>query len=204
MLRRLLSLLRNAAAAVGALALIVTFTPLVPWTAERLSADWTDSDGNVLILLIATGDPGLPGGSFIGIETYWRTAYALDAWRRGHFRTILACGKGSAETIKPLLIAYGVPESAILAEDRSTSTHESAAFAKPLLAGLSGPFVLLTSDFHMLRASRCFAHEKIPVATRPIPDILKRSRSLPLRWECFWTLVEEIGKLGYYWVRGWL
>ena len=172
---RLLSLLRNAAAAVGALALIVTFTPLVPWTTARLTADWTDSDRNVLILLIASGDPGLPAGRFIGIDTYWRTAYALDAWRSGHFHTILVCGKGSAETIKPLLVAYGVPESAILVENRSTSTHESAAFAKPILAGLSGPFVLMTSDFHMLRASRCFAHEKIPVATRPIPDILKRS-----------------------------
>jgi uncharacterized SAM-binding protein YcdF (DUF218 family) len=102
------------------------------------------------------------------------------------------------------LIAYGVPESATLVENRSTSTHESAAFAKPLLARLSGPFVLLTSDFHMLRASRCFAHEKIHVATRPVPDILKRSGSLQFRWECFWILVEEIGKLGYYGARGWL
>jgi uncharacterized SAM-binding protein YcdF (DUF218 family) len=183
---------------------MVTLTPLVPWTAARLTADWTDSDGNVLILLIASGDPGMPGGRFIGIETYWRTAYALEAWRSGHFHTILACGQGSAETIKPLLVAYGVPESAILVENRSISTHENAVFAKPLLARLSGPFVLLTSDFHMLRASRCFAHEKIHVATRPVPDILKRSGSLQLRWECFWILVEEIGKIGYYGARGWI
>ena len=159
MLRRLLSLLRNAAAAIGAPELIVTFTPIVPWTAARLAAGWTDTDRNVLILLIASGDPGMPGGRFIGIETYWRTAYALDAWRSGHFHTILACGQGSAETIKPLLIAYGVPESAILVENRST---------------------------------------------RPVPDILKRSGSLQFRWECFWILVEEIGKLGYYGARGWL
>lgn len=204
MIVRLISLLRNAAAVVGTLVLMVTFSPIVPWTAARLAAGWTDTDRNVLILLIASGDPGMPGGRFIGIETYWRTAYALDAWRSGHFHTILACGQGSAETIKPLLVAYGVPESAILVENRSISTHENAVFAKPLLARLSGPFVLLTSDFHMLRASRCFAHEKIHVATRPVPDILKRSGSLQLRWECFWILVEEIGKIGYYGARGWI
>jgi uncharacterized SAM-binding protein YcdF (DUF218 family) len=201
---RLISLLRNAAAVVGTLVLMVTFSPIVPWTAARLAAGWTDTDRNVLILLIASGDPGMPGGRFIGIETYWRTAYALEAWHSGHFHTILACGQGSAETIKPLLVAYGVPESAILVENRSISTHENAVFAKPLLARLSGPFVLLTSDFHMLRASRCFAHEKIHVATRPVPDILKRSGSLQLRWECFWILVEEIGKIGYYGARGWI
>ena len=204
MLGRLFSLLRNAAAAVGALALIVAFTPLVPWTAARLTADWTDADRDVLILLSGSGDPGLPAGEFIGLSTYWRTAYALDAWRSGHFRTLLVCGEGGADTVKRLLVAYGVPASAVLVENRSKSTHENAAFAKPILSGLSGRFVLMTSDYHMLRASRCFAHEKIPVATRPIPDILKRSRSLRQRWECSWILAEEIGKLGYYWVRGWL
>ena len=54
---RWLSLLRYAAAAVGVLALIVTFTPLVPGTAARLAADWTDGGRNALILLIASGDP---------------------------------------------------------------------------------------------------------------------------------------------------
>jgi len=51
MFARLLSIVRLALAAVGAFLLIVTFTPLVPWTALRLSANWTDSDGDVLIVL---------------------------------------------------------------------------------------------------------------------------------------------------------
>lgn len=204
MIVRLLFALRNAAAAAGSLLFVVTFTPIVPWIAARLVVDWTDSDGDVLILLVGSGDPGLPSGKFIGMSTYWRTAYALDVWRGGHFRTILVCGRGAADTVKPLLVAFGVPAPAILVENGSTSTHENATFAKPLLAGLSGRFVLLTSDFHMLRASRCFAHEQISVVTRPIPDLLKRSGSLGQRWGCFLVLAGELGKFAYYWARGWL
>ena len=49
MLRRLLSLLRNAAAAIGAPELIVTFTPIVPLTAARLTADAAHCAGPVRI-----------------------------------------------------------------------------------------------------------------------------------------------------------
>jgi uncharacterized SAM-binding protein YcdF (DUF218 family) len=202
-LNRVLAVLRTAAIASGVLLLVVSITPLVPWATRLLSASWTDADGDVLIVLIGSSDPGFSSGPFIGESTYWRTAYTLDAWRRGHFRTILVSGAGG-QAVRALLIAYGVPDGAIVLEIQSTTTHESAVFAKPLLAGRSGRFVLLTSDFHMFRASHCFARERITVATRPVPDLLKRSRSLQLRWECFWTLAVEIGKIGYYGLRGWL
>lgn len=201
---RLFSAIRIFLMIAGALLVLVTFTPLVRWTASLLTADWTDSDGDVLVLMLGSGDPGSPSGPMIGASSYLRTVYAIDAWRSGGFRTILVSGRGGAETVKPFLMAYGVPREAILVENRSTTTHESAAFAKPLLAGISGRIVLLTSDFHMYRASRSFAHEGIHVITRPIPDVLKRSRSRELRWECFWTLALELTKIGYYRWHGWI
>jgi hypothetical protein len=48
----------------------------------------------VLIVLVGSGDPGFSSGLFIGDSTCGRTAYALDAWRQGHFRTILVAGAG--------------------------------------------------------------------------------------------------------------
>jgi uncharacterized SAM-binding protein YcdF (DUF218 family) len=203
-IRRLLSLLRAGVCLAGAVLLIATFTPLARWIAAGLVVDWTDSDGDVLILLAGDDDPGLPSGRFVGQTTYWRTAYALDAWRSGHFRNLLICGAGSQQAIKPVLVAFGVPPEAILVEDRSRSTHENAAFARTLLAGRPGRSVLLTSDFHMLRASRCFAHEKIEVVTRPIPDVLKRSNTLRDRWACLCIVTGELGKLAYYRARGWI
>ena len=190
----------------GAFLLIVTFTPLVPWTALRLSANWTDSDGDVLIVLggDAITSSGFPSGKFVGEETYRRVLAAVYAWRTGHFHYLLLCGADIGLTVRPLLLASGIPESAILSEDQSTSTHENALFAKPILAGLSGRFVLLTSDYHMFRAARCFAHEHIQVVTRPCPDLSKNSRALAYRVPAFWTLSGELVKIVYYWRRGWI
>ncbi len=206
MTARLLFWVRLTLMASGALLLLVTFTPIVPWTALRLSSRWTDSDGDVLIVLgeSTITYEGFPSGKIIGEGTYWRALSAVYAWRKGHFRNLLLCGADTGQTVKPLLIAYGIPEQAIVVENRSTSTHENALFAKPILAGRPGRFVLLTSDYHMFRAARCFAHEGIPVLTRPFPDVIKRSNSLAFRWEGFWIASVEIGKIAYYRVRGWI
>ena len=203
---RLLFLIRFTLATAGALLLAVTFTPLVPWTALRLSSDWTDSDGDVLIVLGGStiSHRDFPSGRVVGYDTYWRVLAAVYAWRTGHFRSLLLCGAGLADSARPLLLAYGVPDGAILVEDRSTSTRENAIFARPILARLPGRFVLLTSDYHMFRAARCFAHERIPVATRPFPDVAKRSNSLTFRWQGFWIVSTELGKIAYYRIRGWI
>lgn len=138
--------------------------------------------------------PALPSGIIIGQNTYWRTLHGVHVWRTGHFRKVLLCGAGAQETIKPVLVAFGIPEGAIIVENRSTTTRENALFAKPILAGLSGRFVLLTSDYHSWRASHCFARAGIPVATRPCPDVLKSSNSFVARWQCFWTLADELAQ----------
>jgi uncharacterized SAM-binding protein YcdF (DUF218 family) len=202
----LLRYLRIALMVAGGFLLFVTLTPVVRWTATWLSSNWTDSDGDVLIVLKGSElhVAGVSPDRIIGESTYWRCIYAIQAWHQGHFRAILLSGEGSAETMKPLLLLYGVPEGAILVEDRSTSTHENALFAKAILAGLSKRRVLLTSDYHMFRASRCFARENIPVATRPFPDLIKRSGSWQFRWQGFWILADEFVKIGYYRARGWI
>lgn len=206
MLRRLLMPLRAGVMAAGALILLVTFTPLVPWAARQLSATWTDTDRGVLIVL--AGDTvtysGAEPNQAMGQGSYWRAIDAIYVWRRGHFRTLLLSGRYSGETIKPFLVANGIPESAVLVEDRSSSTRENALFVKPVLAGLPGPFVLLTSDYHTYRASRCFAKENIRVETLPAPDLLKRSNTRVLRWQAFWELATEFVKIGYYRVKGWI
>jgi uncharacterized SAM-binding protein YcdF (DUF218 family) len=198
--------LRAGVMAAGALILLVTFTPLVPWAGRQLSATWTDTDRGVLIVL--AGDTitfsGPEPNHAIGQGSYWRAIDAIWVWRHGHFRTVLLSGLHSRETIKPLLVASGIPENAILVEDRSSSTRENALFVKPVLAGLPGPFVLLTSDYHTYRASRCFAKAGIPVETLPAPDLLKRSNTLVLRWQAFWDLGTEFVKIAYYRVKGWI
>jgi len=205
MFSRLLLLFRVILMTAGVLLLTVTFTPLVQWTSRCLSTGWTDKDQGVLIVLSgATVTYDDPPGLVIGQNTYWRVIHAIAVWRHGHFRHILLSGTGSAETIKPLLITNGIPESAILVENGANNTHENALFTKPILAGLPGPYVLLTSDYHMYRASRCFAHEKIAVETLPAPDFSKGIEQPLRRWDKFLLLAGEFASIGYYHLHGWI
>ena len=148
--------------------------------------------------------PGPPPNLVIGGNTYWRVIHAIAVWRSGHFSKMLLSGEGMAESVKPVLVASGIPESAILVENAAASTHQNALFSKPILAGLPGPYVLITSDYHMYRASRCFAHENIAVETMPAPDLYKRCDSLVERWPLFWELGTEFAAIGYYRWRGWM
>ena len=204
--RSLLRLSRNLLAALGALFAAVLFTPLVPWAALLLPATWTDANHGVLIILSGTSTrySGSPPASLIGSNSYWRAIHAIHVWRKGHFDNVLLSGSDAAETIKPLLIAWGIPEKDILVENQSQNTHENATLSKPILVGLPGPYVLLTSDYHVYRASRCFAHEGISVQTVPAPDLSKRCTSHLQRWDAFCDLLREFAAVAYYRYRGWI
>jgi uncharacterized SAM-binding protein YcdF (DUF218 family) len=206
-LRLILQLVRIFLMAVGILALLVTFTPLVHWAAWPLaSGAWADVDQGVLIILSGstTTLPVSPPNKIPGINTYWRTIHAIYLWRHGHFRNVVVSGIDTVETVKPLLVAAGIPERAILVENSAINTHENALFSKPLLAKLPGPYVLVTSDYHMYRAARCFAHEDIAVETMPAPDLYKRASNPSERWILFYGLCIEYGSIGYYRLRGWI
>lgn len=189
------------------LVILIHFTPLTEWWARALAGDWTDSPGDTLIVLSSE----MEADGILGPSSYLRALYAIRAYREKAFRTIIVTGGLTGAASVPLgdafrnfLTAYGIPRNIILVENRAGSTHENALYIKPLLQGLAGTTVLMTSDFHMFRARRVFEKAGIHVVPRPIPDILKRSRWVLNRWTSFWTLVTETGKIGYYAWKQWL
>jgi uncharacterized SAM-binding protein YcdF (DUF218 family) len=200
-LRRLYTALHVALALLGLMLLVVTVTPVENWYARILAGSWTDPDGDVLILLGAED----PTDGYIGAETYWRSVYAVRAWREGHFRTIVVCGaSGVAESMRDFLVFEHVPVEDIVLETRSGSTHENALFAAAILKSIPGSKVLLTSDFHMYRSLRAFRKVGIQAEPRPIPDALKRTRDWSQRWPLFVTLMTETAKILAYRLRGWM
>jgi uncharacterized SAM-binding protein YcdF (DUF218 family) len=56
------------------------------------------------------------------------------------------------------LVARGISPQRLLREDRSTSTDENLRFSRQLLAAqgidANAPLLLVTSDFHVMRAER--------------------------------------------------
>lgn len=207
--RKLPALLRYACmflTVCGLVFLLVLFTPLVQSMASLLAGPWGNPDGDVLVVL---GGETIQGtaqmGTLIGVSSYWRSIYAATVWKEAHFRHLLLSGSESGESMKRFLIAYGVPESAVLLEDKSGTTHENAIFSKPVLDKIGGRIVLLTSEYHMYRASRCFAKAGLKVQPLPFPDVTKRAAaSIPYRLEGFWVLVDELTKIAYYCSKGWI
>jgi uncharacterized SAM-binding protein YcdF (DUF218 family) len=183
----------------------VTVTPLDYWWATRLAGPWNDPKGDVLIVL---GGSVLDGG-IIGGSTYWRSVYAVLAWREGGFRQIVLSGGGppgqsAAEAMRDFMVSQGVPANKIQLETRSRSTRENALFVKNMLIGITGRKVLLTSDYHMFRARRAFEKVGVEVLPRPFPDVRKSAQTRLDRWQAFLTLVEETAKIGYYGLHGWI
>ena len=192
-------------AACGLLLVCVSFTPLTAWWTAALAGAWNDPEGDVLIVL---GGSVLDDGT-IGESSYWRTVYAISTYRRGRFRQVVISGGGeagrtTAATMATFLVCGGVPREAIRLEDRSRNTRENALMVRQILGDEPGVKVLLTSDYHMLRAYRAFTRVGIDVRPRPFPDALKRSNSIVGRWGIFMELIRETTALIYYFGRGWV
>jgi uncharacterized SAM-binding protein YcdF (DUF218 family) len=191
-------------AALGFLMVIVTFTPLDYWWATALAGPWNDPRGDILIVLAGS----MGGEGIIGESSYLRAEYALLAYKPGGFHAIVISGGGKpvavAIAMRNFLIGEGVPPSAILTEDASMSTRQSAILTTQLVKDRPGKKVLLTSDYHMFRAHRVFRKAGLDVLPLPIPDARKRASNWKGRWPVFLTLTEETTKIVYYFLRGWL
>lgn len=183
-------------------ALLVAATVVPPqWYGGFLTGPWTEPRGNVLVVL---GSDALENGS-LGESTFWRCVFAVDVWRDSSFKRVILSGDPvTTAAMRDYLAWRGIPAEAMIVENRSFSTRENALNTAKLAARMDGPFVLLTSDFHMWRASRAFAAAGLSIRPRPCPDAFKRSQNWRNRWTVFLNLAEEFSKIGYYRARGWI
>jgi uncharacterized SAM-binding protein YcdF (DUF218 family) len=148
------------------------------------------------------------GEGVIGLSSYWRSVYAAAVYRTGGFSRIIVSGGPPSDSVaaamKRMLIASGVPASAIELETASYSTRTNALNVADMLRGEHARRVLLTSDYHMYRASRAFAKIGLEVSPRPVPDAIKQSQGWMDRWTVFLQLSKETAKIAYYNARGWI
>jgi uncharacterized SAM-binding protein YcdF (DUF218 family) len=146
-----------------------------------------------------------------------RFIQAVKLYRLGKIQRLLISGGNGkpddknfreAAYVKTQLFQFGVPDSVIFIEDRSDNTQDNAVNSRHLLDSLRlpPPYLLITSAFHLPRASLIF--KKNGVAVDPFPcnytegrdpfsldDLLPRP-SVLLDWERY--LKETVG---YWWYR---
>ena len=94
-----------------------------------------------------------------------RFTTALWLYRAGRVRRIIVSGGSGAvqakahteaDDLTTLLRLAGVPNSAIMREEKSRNTRENALFTKRLLTPEQDTLILVTSAFHQRRALSCF------------------------------------------------
>ena len=145
-----------------------------------------------------------------------RTRHAAALWHDGIAPLVLCTGGQSeyyprteAAACREILLAAGLPDEAILTEERSRSTEENAIYSKRLLDDLRLSRLVLVSDsYHMLRAGWLFGMQGIETYASPVPADRIRGQlvypySLVREFIAFnWQLFKDLFRIPWTHVRG--
>ena len=153
----------------GGLLYVVGFIAAV----HLAGANDTAASADVIIVLGAgLRQDGQPGWALTR-----RANQAADLWHEGIAPYVLCTGaqaegfpRSEAAACRGLLIRAGLPQQAILMEESSRSTEESAIHSRAILDRLELPRVVLVSDsYHIFRANWIFRQHGIHALNSPIP-----------------------------------
>lgn len=129
-----------------------------------------------------------------------RTMHGVTLYRSGRARHLLMSGRGlrsspsEASLMRQAALAAGIPESAVLIEDRSLNTLDNARFSKPIIEERGWTRVLVVSDgYHLRRALYTFRRFGVGAEGEAVP-----SPRLDARW-VYAHLREAIGLMIYRW-----
>jgi uncharacterized SAM-binding protein YcdF (DUF218 family) len=178
-----------------------------------------------------TYEAGILLGGFVSYDRYHSTPYfnassdrfiqTLLLYKEGHIRKIIVSGGDAvfagdgyreADYVVEKLRAAGVEQTDILADREARNTIENSRNAGRIAdsAGFKGPYLLITSAFHMPRALSIFRGEGLEVSPYPCAYMVLHGES-GFNWKSFtpsaksldlWQmyLKEQLGKI-YYTLR---
>jgi uncharacterized SAM-binding protein YcdF (DUF218 family) len=187
---------------------IILCTPITTWYALALAraGGWQGGDYPSGIqnatMVILSGSGGYL--EHLGADSMLRCNVALRFWRAGRAERIIVTGVGVAEAMRNFLVSRGVPSEAIVIEPHARSTRQSALFVAALLPREQAQVVLVTSDYHMFRASRAF--RRAGVQQRPLiaRDAYFQAVEFSGRPTAMMMEILESVKILYYSARGWI
>ena len=157
------------------------------------------------------------GGTGVFNATADRFIQALKLYKQGRITHILVSGGNGKEELKTFregefvkneLKIMGVPDSAILVEDRSNNTAENAINSKAILDSnnLKPPYLLISSAHHIPRATVIFKNAGVETVAFPCNYIAGRgintlSSIIPSFGVLFTWNIYLKETAGYFWYR---
>ncbi|MDX1996013.1 MAG: YdcF family protein [bacterium] len=133
----------------------------------------TSQPSDVIIVL----GSGLRRNGSPGDALTRRSVWAAQLYQQGIAENIICTGgigrnqrRSEASACREILLARGVPDSAILLEEQSKSTEENALYSAEIMAANDwSSAVLVTDSFHMLRADWIFDQVGVEHSRSPVP-----------------------------------
>jgi uncharacterized SAM-binding protein YcdF (DUF218 family) len=124
---RLKSIFTSLAVGLVLLLVVTHVSPIVPAISHWLTGQWEQPKGDILIVLSADQ----LGDGTLGLASYWRSVYAVRAWRSGAFQRIVISGgklgyaqsPSIARAMADFIVALGVPREAIWMEEHTGAFH---------------------------------------------------------------------------------
>jgi uncharacterized SAM-binding protein YcdF (DUF218 family) len=194
---------QTAAALLGAVLLLILTSPLVIWWCSAYAHPWQEASTGTLVIF---SGPAADSHGMLADSSYWRAVYAARAWREGHFKRVLIVGTPSAREMAQFLAASGVPPQSVSVIDQTTDTRQAALTLAAMAPQLPAPLSILTSDFHIPRASAAFRKAGLAPRMLPFPDGMKRGQATSWykRLSVFAELLGETSELARYRWNGWI
>ncbi len=193
----------------GAAFLLLVYTPLANLLAMPLLRIAPVGPATADVAVVLSG--GRYDDGTLNEPALERTISAVRLYHQGHVPRLLftggpCCGLSTSALMAVLAVDLGVPKDAILLEEHSTRTRDSAVYTAALLrqSGM-GSVILVTSPLHMPRARLAFSAAGVSV--RPV---LASQRNLLLvssaseRIALLRDALHEYLGLAFYRARGWI
>jgi uncharacterized SAM-binding protein YcdF (DUF218 family) len=138
----------------------------------------------------------------LGGGSHERPERAAELFKEHAAPRIIISGLGDGEINRRLLLAAGVPASAIELENRSKTTKENAQFTIQLLRDQKQQRVILvTSWYHSRRALACFRHYAPEIKFYSRPSYFASARADWSHNRIGSRIRLEYAKLAGYWLR---
>lgn len=153
--------------------LFLFYTPFIWFLADPLKITQTPEKADAIVVF--SGGAGESGKAGEGYEE--RVEYAVKLYKQGYAKNIIFSSGymhiyREPLIMKALAVSLGVPEDAILLEDKAANTYQNVKFSKEILDEKRWTKILLiSSPYHMRRAFLVFntLAKNIKVVYTPIP-----------------------------------
>ena len=151
------------------------------WEPEPVTINDLEKKYDFIILLGGYSDFQTAMGKSefqLGLKGGNRLISALNLYKKGIGTKIILTGGsgkllgdkfGEAEYVAPFLKTLGLPDSALIVENKSRNTWENAIFSKQIVDSLqkNATCLLVTSALHMPRSKACYDKAGLPTTIFP-------------------------------------